>query len=211
MRNPCDMLQHAATHCSTHQHQKRWKSCSKCEIHATCCNTLQHAATRCSTHQHAATHVSQGPIHLEGFFIYHTATHCNTLQHTATLWNTLHHTAPHWNTLKHTEGTRYQNRMLNEPLHVHMEGIYLQYAAHIAKYYNTMQNITTHCNALQHTRDWNRILMETSTQYTSTNWNTPQHRRDQNHVLHETVYIHRHLQGPTCNTLQHTSIQCNTL
>jgi len=34
--------------------------------------------------------------------VFHTATHCNTLQHTATHCNTLQHTATHCNTLQHT-------------------------------------------------------------------------------------------------------------
>ena len=56
-----------------------------CECMATCdVSYMFHTATHCNTLQHAATHCNT---------LQHAATHCNTLQHAATHCNTLQHTA----------------------------------------------------------------------------------------------------------------------
>ena len=58
-----------------------------------------HAATHCNTLQHTATHCNTLMLY---WWYKSCLAYCNTLQHTATHCNTLQHTATHCNTLQHT-------------------------------------------------------------------------------------------------------------
>jgi len=76
-------------------------------------HTVTHMNKSYHTHQSAVSNMlhfpethndTMRPFTMKAFtlrHIFHTATHCNTLQHTATHCNTLQHTATHCNTLQY--------------------------------------------------------------------------------------------------------------
>jgi len=86
----------------------------------------------------SSSHICTPCMHRD--LVYHTATHCNTLQRTAILCNTIQHTWP----------TR------------------IMYERSDISYCNTLQHTATHCNTLQHTATHCNILKHTATHLSNT-------------------------------------------